>query len=613
MTYNDQLLQYLYEHPEQRVALDTETNGLRVDDGRHQAIGISMAFRVPETGKMAKAYWGINHRVGENVDADTVKKLRYILVKQRRGIIYANAQFDMLALETIGMNVRANPFWDVLTIQNLIDENWTRGRRGLDELSVYHDVGTKVHEWEYARYVEGRKTPLEKTTLKWQKENGWPHTTPEMMDHYASVDALQTWLISEKQFESSEWHELPSDCWDNKRETILVLTELRCRGVRLDLDLVQQLHDEGERAKAKVIEVLGLNPASHKDMKELFIERLQMPILKKSEKTGEPSFDKTVMPEYDMILERDGRDEAKFYRVYQGWKTAVGLLLGPYLKLVSPDGRLRTEYTTHVTATGRLSSRNPNLQQISKGSNPAPWNDRITKCFIPKDGYTLLSADYSQLELRLATAYSQEPELLKIFEEGRDIFTEMTEALVEQFRQAGNNRLADGWTRYKTKTMTYSIQYGGGVGRIKNAFGVSEREAKQIINSFYRTYRRFRALDDLCKKRVKESLRLKLWSGRFRHFKYPGENYKAMNSLCQGGAADIVERVMVRAMKELDNEDCRMLLQVHDALVFEVRTEMVDEYKVRIEELMEDVNGICDPDGVEPLFPVKFAVEVTVW
>ena len=86
-----------------------------------------------------------------------------------------------------------------------------------------------------------------------------------------------------------------------------------------------------------------------------------------------------------------------------------------------------------------------------------------------------------------------------------------------------------------------------------------------------------------------------------------------MNAVLQGGAADIVERVWVHIMENLDNEDCRVLLQVHDALVFEVKKELVDYYQPKIKEMMEDVNGICAPNDEKPLFPVKFAVDVTVW
>lgn len=630
---SDRTLTYLYEHPETIVSLDTETDGLRVDDGRNQCIGISIAWRVEETGRIAKTYWGINHRVGQNVDDKTMKKILYVLQKQRRPIVFANAQFDIMSCLTIGIDLRENPFYDVLTMMNMTHEEWTNGRRGLDELAAHWEVGSKISEWEYAKFdekIRRRKTgvdpdtgkaiyenvavqvPVERTTLKWQKEHGWPHTTPEMLYEYAAQDAVVTYKVWECITATPEWAELPQDAWEHKSETILTLMEMKRRGILIDQELAQELLDEGERAKAKVVEALGgLNPGSNKDLQELLIERLGLPVLKTSEKTGAPSFDKSVMPEYDLMLERDGRDEAKYIKIYRGWTTAVGLLLRPYLTLVSPDGRLRTEYTTHQTRTGRLSSRNPNLQQISKDGG-SPWNDRIKKCFVARPGFVLLSADYSQLELRLGTAYSQEPELLKVFAEGRDIFDEMTVAIKEQLSRS-NARLAEEWTRHKTKTMVYSIQYGGGVKRIMSAFGISKKDAQSLINGFYRAYRKFRALSELCTDRVENTGKLKLWTGRYRRFKFRNHSYKAMNSLIQGGAADIVERVMNYAMKHIDNEDCRMLLQVHDALVFEVREDLADEYAVKIHDLMVNVNEICDPTGTEPLFPVTFEVEVSAW
>jgi DNA polymerase-1 len=255
---------------------------------------------------------------------------------------------------------------------------------------------------------------------------------------------------------------------------------------------------------------------------------------------------------------------------------------------------LRTDYLTHSTVTGRLSSRNPNLQQISKEGD-VPWKKNIKRCFVARPGYTLLSADYSQLEFRLACSYAQEEALQEIFADPtRDVFTEMAEAL--------------GMKRQDVKTLVYSIMYGAGIPRLMNAFGVTKRRAEEIRDNFYSTYPRFRALNALCVKRVEEELRVRMWSGRVRHFKHKSESYKGMNALIQGGAADIVERVWLHAMRNLDNEDCRTLLQVHDALVFEVRTEMVEEYRQKISALMSDVQGICGAD-----FPVHFTVEVSDW
>lgn len=602
---SDKILDYLYRRPDREVALDTETDGLDVHDKRSKVIGFSISFRSDED-ELVKWYWGVRHTAGkdQNIDAATAKKIRWVLEKQRRPLVLANYQFDIIGMLHLGLDLRENPFHDVLTAQNLINENWTIGRRGLDELAIYtlSEGKRKLAVWEWE----------DQFPLKTEKTSGWPNTTPEMMFDYATTDTDLTLLIKEVQVQTPAWKSLPEDVWETKQKVIRVLTEMRLRGIRVDLELARQLRDEGEAEKQRIKEELGLNPGSNKDMVELFINRLGLPVLKRSDKTDNPSFDKTVMPEYELMLDRMENPTAKLVKAYRGWTTAVGLLLNPYLTLTSPDGRLRTEYTTHVTATGRLSSRNPNLQQISKGADPKPWNDRIKKCFVPKDGYVLISADYSQLELRLATAYSQEPALLEIFNEGRDIFTEMTVSIKEQLHSLGRHKLADGWTRQRTKTLVYSLQYGAGDKRLMSAFGVSKREAQLLKSSFYRAYPRFRLLEEDITRKVEKNLSARLWTGRYRHFRYKSESYKGMNSVMQGGAADIVDRVMVHVMENLDNEDCQLLLQVHDALVFEVREDLAEEYAVKIKEMMSDINGICSDDG-EPIFPVTFAVEVESW
>lgn len=601
-------LQWLNEHPDLVVTVDTETAGsspeynafgLRVDDGRAVSIGASVAYRNEEDGKLYSFYIGWGHSVGRNHDQIYLDQLQWVLEEQLRTISYHNAQFDINSLLTVGIDVLDNPFYDTPTMANLINENvpYTKELGSLAEHYLGSRIKLSTWKWE-AEFP-----------LKREKSTGWPNTTPNMMDEYARLDAEAAHLLLECFLEHKFWLELPEDLWEHKQDTIRVLTTMKRRGVLIDQVLTQELLEEGEAEKIRIKEELGLNPGSHKDAVELFINRLKLPILKRSPKTQEPSFARDVMSEYDLILENRGDDTAKTVKAYRGWVTAVGLLLRPYLDFVSPDGRLRTTYTTHVVHTGRLSARDPNLQQISKEGKD-PWNSRIKKCFVAKPGFSLVNADFSQLELRIGTAYSGEW-LKTLFEEGRDIFTEMTEQLQAQFRAAGNSELADRWTRHNTKTLVYSMQYGAGVKRVKNAFGVSEKVAREIIDNYRRTFPKFRRLNDSLTAMAERDLRVPIWSGRWRKFRYKSEGYKAMNSVIQGGAADVVERIMVRCFKLIDSEDCRLLLTVHDSLVWEVRTTMLDHYMPLIKEIMEDVDAVTESRGDR--FDVKFAVEVEIW
>lgn len=561
------VLHRLYDNPTIPVAVDTETTGFNTVGGDDHCIGVSIAA-VLDDGP-ASHYFGILHSKGENISEDTWELLKRVL-EQGRPLIWANVQFDVLALETIGIETEASPFWDILTVANMIDEN-DPIQKSLAQLSI--------------RYLK-EQGKLDTPEINKEKKTGWLNTTPEQMWDYAVADAVTTWRIWDQQMKHPEWAAIPAEVWDEKQKLIRVLMHMRRRGIRVDQELASSMVATGEQQIEEIKSILGCNPASNKDMYSLLIEQLGLPVLKKSAKTGKPSFDKFAMEEYELLLDRMESPVAKLIKEFRGWQKAISASYKPYLELVDTDGRLRCSYKTHGTVSGRLSCAEPNLQQIPKASDK-PWNGRVKECFIAKDGYTLVEFDYSQLELRLGTAYANEPALKKVFEEGRDIFDEMSAQL--------------GMTRQDTKTLVYSMQYGAGEKRIMAAFGVTQPEAKAMRENYFSTFPRFKALSDTASENAARSGRVRMWSGRYRHFQYPSESYKALNSIIQGGAADIVERVMVRAFTQIDNPECELLLQVHDSLLWEIQTDKLDKYIPRIKSLMEDV----EPKD----FDVRFAVE----
>lgn len=231
----------------------------------------------------------------------------------------------------------------------------------------------------------------------------------------------------------------------------------------------------------------------------------------------------------------------------------------------------------------------PNLQQIPKESDK-PWNGNLKSIFRPtRPGYTLWEADYAQLELRLAAAYGKEDKLIQAFEEGRDIFNEMSDTL--------------GMVRQDCKTLTYTIQYGGGIKRLMEVFRVGAREAGELRDNFFNEYLGIKTASNLTKSVCINKGKVPLWSGRYRHFRFPREeSHKAFNSVMQGGAADIMEHTMVRFAEQIEDENCAMLLQVHDSIVFELKDGCEDEYFPRVIEVMTNV----EPAGLG----VKFAVDI---
>jgi DNA polymerase-1 len=294
---------------------------------------------------------------------------------------------------------------------------------------------------------------------------------------------------------------------------------------------------------------------------------------------------------YERDLELLENPTAGLIKEYRGWSKACAVAYEGYPALLSPDGRLRPNYKLHGTVTGRLSCEKPNLQQIPRVSSKT-WDGALKRLFIPAEGFELWEADYSQLELRLGAAYAGERSLIEEFSKpDSDVFTRMANEL--------------GFSRGDTKTLTYTLQYGGGIKRLSDVFRVDAARADSIRSQYFNTYPGFRRLPQEAARKAKSRGYVKLWTGRRRHFENPEEEaHKAFNAVIQGGAAEIVKRTMLRLYESVDGPDCRMLLQVHDSVVFEIRSEMVESYTPRIKETME---------AVTPDFGVKFAVQLKPW
>lgn len=602
------LLRALYEHPDTPVAVDTETTGLKVATGDNYCIGVSIAgvIEVGEEGTFGsqpfKHYFGVAHPTGVNVSRETVEMLEYVLLQEGRLLIFANATFDLLSLQTISGNRYDDVnMIDICVMAHLCDENDPRSK-GVDSLGEF--------------YVDSRKVVDD--FVEKEKVSGNKNITPEDMWEYAVQDAVVTWRVWFHLLEHPVWQALPDDLWPAKQELIRVLLEMRRRGVGINTDLAAENVAKGEAEMKRLARELGYpavpkKPTKHypnpdpdpmpvlgpKALEDLFIERLALPVVKQTP-AGKISFDKEAMAEYDEMLESTQGVEAQLVKAYRGWQKAVSASYRPYLELLDSDGRLRCSYKMHGTVTGRLSCAEPNLQQIPKVTDK-PWNGKVKECFVARPGYVLINADYSQLELRLLTVYSDERALKNVFREGRDIFTEMAGEL--------------NWTRDRTKTYTYATNYGAGANKHSRTFGITVREAQAMIRKYKNTYPAFATFMDRCTQTAEERGAVRLWSDRYRHFKYASESYKAMNSVIQGGGADLVERVMVRCFRELDNEDCMMLLQVHDSITWEVKIEEVETYIPKIKELMEDVKTIIaahDP-AAAAAFDIPFSVDVTFW
>jgi DNA polymerase I-like protein with 3'-5' exonuclease and polymerase domains len=603
------------------IAVDTETTGLEIRDGRGYLVGISVAWR--EDTEIKGYYFPLKHLNGDNLDRAVFEYLKETL-ENSKCIIYHNAKFDIQSLLTVGIDVTKVQFYCTMLMCHAINENrpfaktlnWCadhylegglkrayreadlerkRARRNGNEImEKAAELRMELIQAKMGTYHK----EISEDFKKWIEVFGW-HTIPvRMMRPYATQDAILTYQLFEA-IHLTFSSELPPDYWIHRQKFTNVIRIMENTGVRINVAICEREIAKGEARMAQIVKSLGgLNPGSTTDLHYLLIDKLKLPVLKTTP-GGKPSFDKTVMPEYDEMLEAMNEEAATLVLEYRGWQKTVSSNYRAYLELLSPDGRLRCNYKLHGTKTGRLSCEKPNLQQIPKSSDKE-WNGHLKDAFIPEDGFSLWGADYAQLELRLSAQYSGEEALITTFNEDRDIFDEMSGGV--------------GLDRDHTKKFVYVTQYGGGIRQVKVSLNITESKAREIRANYLNSYPKLKLLTERCASTVRQSGRIKLWTGRYRHFFNPEkEAHKAMNSLMQGGGADIVERQMVRVYEKVaapSNGECRMLLQIHDEIVFEIKTGKEEEYLPRIKEVMEDVNALV-PDNDK--FKVKFAVKLSPW
>jgi DNA polymerase I len=570
----DDFLKGALEH-EEPIGVDTEGTGLNILDGRDFSYGVSIAYRHPHLGMLAH-YMPFRHNYGPNLEHNRLLQLQDTLdrrAKEGRAITSHNLTYDLDALKSLGIDYYQGNAYCTLIGSQLINENYPFNKN-LDNCGQHYLGYGKL------------KGP----------DGAWAYQTGLGIYTYARHDGKMHYELGQKVIPLMKKEGLLEHVWPQKLRTVHTLNKMRRRGVLINQQLCQEQYELGVAIMQDIAETLGLNPGSPKDLHELFIERLGLPVVRWTSggKSGrkKPSFDKEAMDEYDEILEHRNDETSQMVKEYRGWQKATSSCYKAYLDLVSPDGRLRTNYNLHRVKTGRLSSDKPNLQQIPRESTK-PWHGAVKRAFVPRPGYVLLEGDYSQLEFRLGAAYAKESRLLDVFnDETRDVFDEMSEALNQP--------------RQDCKTQTYLTAYGGGIRRLKDVFGITEEEAYTRKNNFEINYPGLKRAARRAELEANRYKKVQLWNGRYRHFDFKSEHHKAFNSIMQGGAADIVERAMHRLDDELDRDgEFEMLLQIHDSVVSEVREDLEEEAKVEMKRIMENVTG---NNGEKPL--VKFKVDV---
>jgi len=385
---------------------------------------------------------------------------------------------------------------------------------------------------------------------------------------------------------------------------IKVLASMELEGIHLDVGFYQELEIEFSKQlseiETEVFKVAGdkINLRSPKQVGELLFEKLQLPIIRKT-KTGY-STDAEVLNELAALKVSEVPEQLLKYR-------EVEKLLSTYVKALplmvnSKTQKIHTHYQPSNAATGRLSSDNPNLQNIPVRTENGR---KLRKGFIASPGRILLSADYSQVELRLLAHFSQDKNMLEAFHNDLDIHRQTAAEVFDVPLDSVTKDMRSG-----AKAINFGLMYGQTSFGLSQALHISQGEAKKYITSYFKKFHSVKSFLDGLKEKAEETGYAETLFGRKRvlpDIKSTNRQIKAMaervaiNSPIQGTAADIIKLAMINIQNELSVRGLKskMILQVHDELIFDAEPSELEELKLLVRDKMENAVSLSVPLKVE--------------
>ncbi|VXD25775.1 DNA polymerase I [Planktothrix serta PCC 8927] len=591
----EQLIDILKSHtdPNFPVAWDTETTSLEHREA--ELVGIGCCWGTEPTDV---AYIPLNHTQGTNLEkTQTLNLLRPILESDRYPKTFQNAKYDRLIFRVHGIELKGVVFDPMLANYVLNPED----NHNLIDLTRKY-LGTELIAPSYKELVPKGKTIADINIAQVAEYCGM-----QVYVTFQLVDKIKAEFIDKPQLLKLLTEvEQPLEC---------VLADMEYWGVHLDIEylqtLAEQLDKQLESIENQAYKLAGetFNLGSPKQLSKLLFETLGLDIKKTRQiKTGY-STDVNVLeklqgdhPIIDIILEH--RTLAKLKSTY----------VDALPTLVDSQQQIHTSFNQTITATGRLSSSNPNLQNIPIKTE---FSRKIRKAFTTEPNWLLVSADYSQIELRILAHLSQEPILLEAYQNNQDVHTVTAKLLFEKETVTSEERRLG-------KTINFGVIYGMGAQRFAREAKVSSAEGKIFIERFNQRYSQVFAYLEYVKKQAISQRYVETILGRRRYFEFQGSSLQglkgvdinsinltqlskkmgqndsqllraAANAPIQGSSADIIKMAMVQVHQLLTQYQSRLVLQVHDELVFEIPETEWEEIQPKIKNIMEQVLPLSVP------------------
>jgi DNA polymerase I len=562
------------------VCFDTETTG--IDALNAELVGLSFSY---EKGK------GFYVPFPENQDESKVliEKFRSFFESESIEKIGQNIKYDLKILSRYGVRVKGKLF-DTMIAHYLINPDM---RHNMDVLSE-----------TYLKY-----SPKSIETLigkKGKNQQSMRDVDLEEIKEYATEDAdvtLQLKSVFSPILDKAETKKLFDDI---EIPLIPVLAAMEMEGINLDVDFLKSIAVEMQKEitefEQKIYDTAGekFNLASPKQLGEVLFDKMKIGGAKqKKTKTGQYATGEEVLSYL--------AHEHQIVKDILDWRQMVKLQ-STYIEALPNQvdkrtGRVHTDYMQTVAATGRLSSNNPNLQNIPIRTERGRL---IRKAFIARDeNYTLLSADYSQIELRIIAALSGEENMIKAFQNNEDIHRSTAAKVFNVPLEEVTKE-----QRSNAKTVNFGIIYGVSAFGLSNQTSLSRKESAELIDAYYKTYPKLKSYMQEQVDFARENGYVQTVLGRRRYLKdinsanmmvKSGAERNAVNAPIQGSAADIIKIAMINIHQKLTSENwkSKMLLQVHDELVFDVHNSELEKIKPMIKHEMENAFKMDVPLDVE--------------
>ncbi len=551
------LVKQLLGQPE--ICFDTETTGIDANDV--ELVGMSFSF-VP-----SEAFY-IPCPPDQEATKQILKQFEPLFNDEKKVWIGQNVKYDLLVLKWYGVEIKGKIF-DTMLVHYVIEPD---GKRSMDLLS--------------AQYLGYEPVHIEELIGKKGKTQGNMRDVGlEKIKDYAAEDADITLQLKHILTPFLKTKEVEKVFYEVENPLVKVLTDMEFEGVKVDVDFLReyskQLDNDAKLAEDNVYQQAGVrfNISSPKQLGEVLFEKLKLDPKAKKTKTGQYATGEDVL----IKLSHQSKivDDILAYRELTKLKsTYVDALPG---LINRKTGRVHTTYAQAVAVTGRLASNNPNLQNIPVRTERGR---EIRKAFVPRDeNHVLLSADYSQIELRIVAAISGDPNMCDAFKNGKDIHT-ATSAKV--FGVAEKDVTKE--MRYKAKSVNFGIIYGQGAFGLADNLGISRTEAREIIDNYKKQFANIQKYMDDTINFAREHGYVQTLMGRKRWLRdINSSNFtvrgfaerNAINSPIQGTAADMIKLAMIKIHKEFRQQGfkSKMLLQVHDELVFDAHKDEVEIIK----------------------------------